>query len=212
MGDDQHGAVGAAQRIHALGDDAHGIDVEAGIGLVEHAERRLEQRHLQDLVPLLLAAGEADIERALQHLGVDLEQLRLLAHQPQEIGRRQLRLPARLAHRVHRRAQEGHGGDARNLHRVLEGEEHAGGGALGRVHGEQVLTLPGDRARGDLVIVLAGQHISERRLAGAVRPHDGVHLARGQREVEAFEDLAAIDIDVKVLDLKHYDSSLILWH
>ena len=120
--------------------------------------------------------------------------------------------PARLAHSVHRRAQEGHGGDARNLHGVLKGEEHAGGGALGRVHGKQVLTLPGDRARGDLVVVLAGQHISERRLAGAVRPHDGVHLAGRQREVEAFEDLAAIDIDVKVLDLKHYDSSLILWH
>ena len=29
-------------------------------------------------------------------------------------------------------------------------------------------------------------------------------LACGQREVETFKDLAAIDIDVKVLDLKHY--------
>jgi hypothetical protein len=32
-----------------------------------------------------------------------------------------------------------------------------------------------------------------------------------QSEVEAFQDLAAIDIDVEVLDLKHYDSSLIPW-
>ena len=38
------------------------VDVEAGIGLVEHRERRLQQRHLQDLVALLLAAGEADID------------------------------------------------------------------------------------------------------------------------------------------------------
>ena len=37
-----------------------------------------------------------------------------------------------------------------------------------------------------------------------------MHLAGREREVETFEDLAAIDIDVQVLDLKHYDSSLIL--
>jgi hypothetical protein len=37
-------------------------------------------------------------------------------------------------------------------------------------------------------------------------------LALWQFEVEAFEDLAAIDIDVKVLDLKHYAVSLIPWH
>ena len=36
-----------------------------------------------------------------------------------------------------------------------------------------------------------------------------MHLAGlGSVEVETFEDLAAIDIDVKVLDLKHYDVSL----
>ena len=29
VGDDQHGALGPAQRVDALGDDAHGVDVEA---------------------------------------------------------------------------------------------------------------------------------------------------------------------------------------
>ena len=29
VGDHQHGAIGTAQRVDALGDDAHGIDVEA---------------------------------------------------------------------------------------------------------------------------------------------------------------------------------------
>ena len=80
-----------------------------------------------------------------------------------------------------------------------------------RVHGEQVLAVPGDRACRHLVVLLAGEHVSERRLAGAVRAHDGMDLALGQLEVEAFQDLAAIDIDVKVLDLKHYDVSLTRW-
>ena len=163
---------------------------------------------MQDLVPLLLAAGEADIQRPAQHLGIDLQLCRLLAHEAQELRRGQLRFPARLAHGVGGGAQEGHGGDAWDLHRVLEGEEDAGGGALARVHGEQVLAVPGDRACRDLVVLLAGEHVSERGFAGAVRAHDGMDLALGQLEVEAFQDLAAIDIDVKVLDLKHYDFSL----
>ena len=114
--------------------------------------------------------------------------------------------PARLAHRIHGRAQEGHRGDAGDLHRILERQEHAGRGALGRVHGEQILAIPGDAAVGDLVVILAGEHIGEGRLAGAVRPHDGMHLAGGEREVEAFQDFAAVDIDVQILDLKHYGS------
>jgi len=79
--DDEHGAVRSAQRVHALGHDAYGIDVEAGIRLVEHAKGRFKQSHLQDFVALLLAAGEADIQRALQHLGIDLEELGLLTHE-----------------------------------------------------------------------------------------------------------------------------------
>ena len=68
MGDDDHGAIGRAQRVDAIGHHAQRVDVEAGIGFVEDAERRLQHRHLQDLGALLLAAGEADIHRALQHV------------------------------------------------------------------------------------------------------------------------------------------------
>src|SRR3990172_3182543 len=37
--DDEHGAVFRPQRIDAVGDDAHGVDVEPAVGLVEHGER-----------------------------------------------------------------------------------------------------------------------------------------------------------------------------
>ena len=36
-------------------------------------EPRLQQRHLQDLVALLLAAGKADIDAAAQHVVIDVE-------------------------------------------------------------------------------------------------------------------------------------------
>ena len=76
MGDDEKAALGRAQRIDAFGDDPQRIDVEAGIGFVENGEGGLEQRHLQNLHALLLAAGEADIERALQHVLLDPELVR----------------------------------------------------------------------------------------------------------------------------------------
>ena len=108
MGDDEERAVLAAQRVDAVGDDAQRVDVEAEIGLVEHAKLGREQRHLQDFEPLLLAAGEADVDRPLQHLEVDLEALRRRAHGADEIGRREVGLAARAALGVERGLEEGH--------------------------------------------------------------------------------------------------------
>jgi len=42
---------------HALGHDLQRVDIEAGIRFIKHTQaRRLQQRHLQDLVTLLFAA------------------------------------------------------------------------------------------------------------------------------------------------------------
>ena len=68
---------------------------------------------------------------------------------------------------------------------------------------EEVLAVEQDLAVGHLVAGLAGQHIGERRLARAVRAHDGVHLALVHGEVETLEDLLAVDGDVQVLDFEH---------
>ena len=68
---DQHDAEGGpvgAYLVDARGDDAKGVDVEAGVGLVEDAERGLQQRHLQHLVALLLTAGETDIDATAEHV------------------------------------------------------------------------------------------------------------------------------------------------
>ena len=69
-------------------------------------------------------------------------------------------LAARLALRVQRGAQEGHGGDAGNFDRILERQEHALGGALVGRHLQQVLALEQDLAAGDLVAGLAGDDMA----------------------------------------------------
>ena len=66
MRDQQHAEVGGLLgAVDALRDDLERVDVEAGVGLVEHRELRLEQLELQDLVALLLAAREALVDVAL---------------------------------------------------------------------------------------------------------------------------------------------------
>src|SRR3712207_8095566 len=57
--DEDDGVLGRAQAVDAVGDDAQGVDVEPRAGLVEDGELRLQHRHLENLVALLLAAREA---------------------------------------------------------------------------------------------------------------------------------------------------------
>jgi hypothetical protein len=86
-----------------------------------------------------------------------------------------------LALRVHRRLEEGHRGNARNLDRILKCQEQAGGGALARLEFEHADAIEQHFPGEDLIILLAGQHIAERRLARSVTPHDRVNFALGQR-------------------------------
>ena len=61
VGDQQHAEVRVEHRVDALGDDPQRVDVEARVGLVEDRHLRLEDRHLEHLEPLLLAAGEPSL-------------------------------------------------------------------------------------------------------------------------------------------------------
>ena len=74
MGDQQDADLaGLADPVDALGDDPQRVDVQAGVGLVEDRDLRLEQLELQDLVALLLAAGEALVDVALGERRVHLQ-------------------------------------------------------------------------------------------------------------------------------------------
>src|SRR5664280_1578884 len=203
MGDDDHGPIGTSKRVHPTGDDPEGIDVEAGVCLVQDGELRLENRHLQDLVALLLTPGETLVDRPAHEAPVHLDELHPLLGQGEESHDIELLEPASPAHRIERHAQEvqvAHPGD---LHRVLEGEEEAGRGTVLGRQGEQVLVLEADRA-GDAVGLVAGKHVGEGALARAVRAHDGVYFARRNFEVDSPEDLVVTDLGVEVLDLQHH--------
>jgi hypothetical protein len=56
MRDHDRAHFGADESLDALGNDLERVDVQPGVGLVEHGDPRLQHRHLQDLDPLLLAA------------------------------------------------------------------------------------------------------------------------------------------------------------
>src|SRR5690606_35483738 len=202
-GDHQERAAVAAQRVDAIGHGLKRVDVQARVSLVQDRQLRLEYGQLEDLVALLLAAGKTFVHAAVQELVLQVQHGRLLAHQLEELHRVQLLLAAHLALGVERAAQEVGVVHARDLDRVLEGQEQAGGGALLRLQLQQGLAVELDRAGGDLVAVAAGEDVAKGRLAGAVGAHDGVHLARLDLQREALEDFLAGDAGVEVFDLEH---------
>src|SRR5712692_1010082 len=206
--DHHEGSIGRAQPVDAVGHDLERIDVEAGIGLVEHAKPRLQQRHLQDFVTLLLATGKADIDAATQHVLFDTELARDLVHALDERRHQELGLAALLALRVERGAQDGHGGNAGNFERILEGEKEPLGGALVGRKRKNVLAVEQHLALGHDVVGLAGEHVRERRLARSVRAHDGMHATLTDLQVETVEDVLAVDLDVQILHFQQMHSIL----
>ena len=72
---------------------------------------------------------------------------------------------------------------------------------------QQVGALEQHLAAGHLVAGLAGQHMGKCRFAGAVRTHDGMDLAIVHGEVEALENLAVVNTDLKIFDIeqRHFD-------
>ena len=113
-----------AHLVDPPGDRAEGVDVEAGVGLVEHGAVGLHERHLEDLVALLLAAGEALVQVPLGEAGVHAEALHPLEQGHADLEDREV--VDALAGR-HRLAQEVEDADARDLLGVLEAEEQAAG-------------------------------------------------------------------------------------
>ena len=160
MGDHQERPAIAAERVDPVGDQLHGVHIQTAIGLVQDAHAGFQNRHLQDLVALFLAAREPDIDLALQHFGVDLERLGLGTDQFEEGRRRDLGLAARLALGIQGGAQESHVADTGDLDRILEGQEQTGRSPIFGVHVQQVLAVQRGGTVGHHIARPARQHIT----------------------------------------------------
>ena len=201
MGDGEDAEVGARTEhlAHACRDDAQRIDVEARVGLVEDGEVGLEDRHLEDLVALLLTAGESLVEVAVGEGRIHVEPFHPLHDREAQLEHRQVDAAAGRP----RLAQEVEDGHALDLLRVLEREEHAGlgphvGGPVG-----DVVALEQDAAARHDVVGAAEEGGRERGLARAVGAHEGMDLAGADPQVDAPQDLDPVVAgggDVEVLD------------
>jgi hypothetical protein len=203
VGDDENAHAGRlGDGVDPVGHRVEGVDVEPRVGLVEHREPRLQQRHLEDLHALLLAAGESLVEVArgevARHVGQLHRRLRLLA----EVLERDGLLATALAVGVDDRAQVLGDRHAGNGDRVLEGHEQAHAGALVGVGLRDVLAVEDDLPLGHLEVRVAHDGVGQGRLARAVGAHQGVELARADVQVHALEDLLLPGRDVQVLDLE----------
>ena len=125
--------------LDAAGDVAQRVDVEPAVDLVEHRELRPEHRELQRLGPLLLAAGELDVDPTLEELRRDPEPGGLRADALVAGPRR---VAALAAERGVEEVVEPH---ARQLDRVLQREEEPVRRALVRRQPEQLVAVDGDR-------------------------------------------------------------------
>ena len=209
MRDHERAEVGADETLDAARDRLQRVDVEARVGLVEHRDPRLQHRHLQDLDPLLLAAGEAVVQVARGELAADLELVHLLEQLLAELRDRDRIVHAAvsgLARRVDRAAQEARDGDAGDGLRILEREEEAALGTLVGAELRDVLAVEQQGAFGDLVGGVAHDRVGERRLPRPVRAHHRVDLTLRDLQVDALDDLRSVlerDMEVPQLQYCH---------
>jgi hypothetical protein len=87
-------------------------------------------------------------------------------------------------------------------HGILERQKNALARPVFGEHGEQVLAIVDHLTGGDDVEFAAGQHLGQRALAGAVGPHDGVHLAGINGERDTLQDFAIANGGVQVFDFE----------
>ena len=90
-----------------------------------------------------------------------------------------------------------------NLDRILEGEKDSGLGPLLRLHVEEILALVEHRAVRHRVGRVAGEHLCQRALAGAVWTHDGMNLTGVDGEIDALEDFLVSGAGPEAFDFQH---------
>ena len=128
MGHQDNGVLRRAQQVYSVGNDAEGIDIQTGVGLVQQGQFGLQDGHLQNLVPFLLTTGESFIDRPLHQIGVDLYLLDLSFQHLVELTGAHLFFVVMDTAGVHASLQELPGPYAWKFQWVLESQEKAHAG------------------------------------------------------------------------------------
>ena len=187
MRDHQRAHVVFAGRIHhATRAVAQRVDVETGVELVEDRDLRLQDRHLQRLVALLLATRQIDIERTIEELLVEIDAGRLGAQgavEPRDVGVASAPLERFPEHGI-----EHH---SRHFRGVLHDEVQTSRRALPRGESQHVDPVEQHLAAGHGVTGLTHDDRRQSALARTIRPHDRMHFTRRDREIDTIEDLFA---------------------
>ena len=188
---------------HTRSNNTQRVDIQTRIGLVQHGQLRIEHRHLENLVFLLLAARETLVHGTARQLRVKLHDGALLAHHTQELARLQRLLTAILALLVHGHLHEVGHRHTRDLHRILESEEQSHAGTLLNRQAQQVAAQKLDRPRRNRIFGISRQHRRQRTLARPVGTHYGMHLALTHLEVYTPKYLLALNRGVQILYTQH---------
>src|SRR5690606_25912237 len=193
--------------VNAFGDNLQRVNVQTGVGLVQYCELRLEQFQLQDFYALLLATGEAFVDVTASEVGIDLQ----LAHGFLDVLGPSTQLRSFAVDCGLGGTQEVGHGYAWYLYWVLHSQEQASLGTLVNAHLQDIFTVEGDAAGGDVVAWVASDGRSQGRLARAVRAHDCVGFAGLDGQGYTLENfllaLLGVNRDVQVLDFQSRHTS-----
>ena len=74
-------------------------------------------------------------------------------------------------------------------------------GTLFGLHGQQVLSVESNASGGHLIGRISYQHIAQGTLSCTILSHQGMNLARIDRQIDSFQYLFAIDAGMQVFYL-----------
>ena len=186
--DQERGGFVRLECFNSLGNGAHRVHIEAGVGLIQNSQRGLEQQKLQNLSFLLLSSGKTDVEVALRVGRIHVQRLKCCLHflpKAPYTNRFAALLGESAPDEILQR-------DAGNFNRVLEREEEALLGPLAHRELQKIFTFPERASAGNCISGIPHQDACQRRLACAVGPHDHVGLAAPDPETYVLKNFGVL--------------------
>ena len=132
---------------------------------------------MQDFVAFFLAAGEAFVHTAVQEFRIHSQHSHLFAREFEELKGIDFAQALMLALCVDGCLQKVGVVNARDFNRILKAEKYSLTGTFLRLKIQQVFAVVLHFATGYDIVFVAGDNLCKGAFAGAVRSHDGVHLA-----------------------------------